>query len=156
MNPMLRLAVLVPVVWLIAALLALVALSPPTPLVGARVPGSALVEGLAAMRPDLDGAAALLEKVPIWGVARDGGPLSKVQAAKDKADEEKVPQWWVVASVVRPDDRYVVVAVEGQSEQRIVRKGETLPDGSVVLDIETREVALKRPDGAEGPSRLSF
>lgn len=155
MTPQKRLLLLSIVIVFVAIALALVLVSPPAPLVGARARDDVRLERLIAERPDLSGAATLLEKIPIWGVGRDGGPLKPKSAAKD-AEETKIPTVSVVAVVVRPEDRYLVASVDGESEFRVVREEGVLPDGRVVKSIEPSRVEIKIVGDEEPTLTIKF
>lgn len=154
MSTRVRLVMVVVASWLVAACLSWLALSAPEGLVGGRARSDLSSESVIAGRLDLSEAVAVLEKVPVWGVGRDGKPLGAEQSV---AKEEKSPMvWQIVAAVVRPDDRYVVVAIKDEAARRIVRMGGALPDGSIVVDIEPKRVVLKHQEDTESPSIVSF
>jgi hypothetical protein len=147
---MLRLVCAVLLVWVVVAASAWTMVSPGESLVSPR--RSLPSAGAWAFEPPaVDAALATLEKSTLWGVQRSGQSLAPPAAAKDeKAEPTRWAQWWLVATAVRPQERYIVIQTNG-AEPLTIREGEKLPDGARLLKVDLRAITLQ---SAEGKKRV--
>lgn len=76
-------------------------------------------------------ARAILDKVPLWG------KLPAAEAAKSSGD----PEWHFLGIATNGSERYVLIKVDGQPEQRLTIN-DKLPGGSKILKIETDSLCI--------------
>jgi hypothetical protein len=170
MNKPQRLILLVLLTWLLAAALAWLALSPPPPLVGGKMPPSpSPVGGWQFARPDLADSLAQLESLPLWGVSRDGSPLPPPKPQGGEDEEEVIPVVWrVIAAVSRRDGRYVLIAVDPPAPPKAgaaagnarnvgsaapalqtVNEGEALPNGGTLVRVNPKSIVYLDAEGKQ-------
>lgn len=140
----LRIAIAIACVWAAAAAAAWFMIDPAAALVGARAPGIRLADAGLLERPDLSREQAVLEKTLVWGMQRDGQPVApKVEVSKI---EIKIV-WRVVATVVRPKERYLLVHDQGSKVITQINEGDKLPDGSTLLKVALSSYSVRAADG---------
>jgi hypothetical protein len=139
----LRLSLLVIVAWSAAAWFAWTAPIPDSALVGQQHARPAPALSDAFDKPDLDEARKVLENAVLWGTQRDGKPFppppSKEEALKKTA-------WRMVASAIRPKERYILIRVDADAPIPI-KEGEALPDGGRLLKITKKAITVLTPEG---------
>jgi len=138
--------------WLLAGSVATVWVTPPEPLIGGKarlptVPANELFE-----RTELDETVKVLESISLWGVDRTGRALTDPQLAA----EQTPVAWQVVATVIRPDDRYVLIATDRSPQPTTVREGEELPNGGKLITIQPQRVIHEDADGETYIIPLNF
>ena len=149
-----RLSAAILLIWLTGAVLSWLLFDPSDTLVGAkRGAGNAPpIHSLAAS--DLREAAKLLGKNSLWGIRRDGsaGPLK--DASKENAEEKK-PEWRMLATVVKGQDKYLLIQVNGEKLES-VKEGERLPDGSLLKTLSRKMYTILNTDDEEKTTYLNF
>jgi hypothetical protein len=143
MNKQTRLILLVLAIWLLAASAATLWIAPPEPLTGSKarlvtLPAKELFE-----RTEIDETLKILEKVSLWGVDGTGQALTDSQLKTEQAPLV----WQIVATVVRPDDRYVLITTDRSPLPSTVREGEELPNGGKLITIQPQRVVHEDADG---------
>ncbi len=76
-------------------------------------------------------ARAILDKTALWG------KLPAVEAAKPSGD----PEWHFLGIATNGKERYVLIKVDGQPEQRLTIN-DKLPGGSKILKIENDSLCI--------------
>ena len=152
-NFLIRLAAVILLVWSVGAITSWMLFDPSDSLVGAKPGrgGATTVYNLAAR--DLREAADLLSKNAIWGIQRDGS-VRVPDASKENA-EEKMPEWRMLAAVVKGKDRYLLIQVDKQRLES-VKEGERLPDGSLVKIVSRKMYTILTTDDEEKTTYLNF
>ena len=84
-----------------------------------------------APKPSLEPAMAILNKANLWG------KLPEAEAAGSLND----PEWRFIGVATNGPERFVMIKVEGQPEQRLTIK-DTLPGGSRILEIESDRICI--------------
>jgi len=84
-----------------------------------------------APKASLEKAVAILNKTNLWG------KLPEAEAAKAPTD----PEWHFIGIVTNGPERFVMIMVEGQPEQRL-SINDKLPGGSKILKIESDVICL--------------
>ncbi|MDR1647323.1 MAG: hypothetical protein LBR88_04715 [Zoogloeaceae bacterium] len=158
MSKIQRLVVLVLLFWGGVILAAWWRLSPPQPLVGGKTPLPALEENIGYLleRPDLSGALLALERVPLWGVGRDGSSLPKPKSEVELAEETRPVVWRFVAAIARANERYVLIVEEGKPAPQAVKEGEALPNEGKLLHVDAKTVVYLDRDKKRHAEHLSF
>lgn len=143
---LLRLGLWVLLAWILGALASWLWLEPPKPLVAARKPQNmAAAQAASALaRPVIALDLAVLERVKLWGVERNGQALAAPPAA---GMVEKKVIWNVMARVVSPKERYLLLYQPESKVIQQIRVGEKMPDGSKLIKLELNEFTVRLPDG---------
>lgn len=130
--------------WAAAALTAWFALDPVGKLVGGKAQGVRMVDARLIARADLAQDKALLEKTLIWGMQRNGQVMAEPVVT---APVERRIVWSVAATVVRPNERFLLILDQGSKVITQVNIGDRLPDGSTLHKVELSSYSVKTEDG---------
>ncbi len=149
-----RLFAAILLIWLTGAVISWLLFDPSDTLVGVKrgVGEAPPIHSLAVS--DLSEAADLLSKTALWGIRRDGsaGPLK--DASKGNAEEKK-PEWRMLATVVKGQDKYLLIQVDGKKLES-VKEGERLPDGSLLKTLSRKMYTILNTDDEEKTTYLNF
>lgn len=151
---MVRLGLLVLIVWLLGALMSWLVFNPGDTLVGAKAGRGGTAPIYRLLPSDLSEAADVLNNTLSWGVRRDGSPLSP-PASKRKDVEEKKIEWRILAAVGKAKERYVVIQLD-KNDTVVLREGDSLPDGSVLLKISPKVLKVRISDDEQKTIILNF
>jgi hypothetical protein len=145
MSRLRRLAALAVLIWIIAAALSWWLFEPGSSLVGQRK-GQAAPKDFSWLKPPaLEEAKATLEMISIWGTQRNGQPFPPVKLV-DQKEAEKLVKWKALAVVLRKNERYVLVQIEGKQPVAVM-EGDTLPDETKLLKANKGSYTIQTMDG---------
>lgn len=143
MNRVVRFFIPASVLCLCASLVTWLAVEPEHQLVGLRPQPPRQHEFPWLERENLDITRYTLESTAIWGVQRNGQPPPPPSAP---SPENVMLAWKVVAMILRKQERYLLVQIEGKPPLQI-KEGEDLPDGSTLLKLLANGYQIRTPEG---------
>jgi hypothetical protein len=80
---------------------------------------------------DANESLAILDSASLWGKLADTALATPLND----------PEWRFLGAMARGQERYVIIKIENQPEQKLV-PGDTLPGGSKILSIENDRLCL--------------
>lgn len=140
----LRIAFLIGLIWVCTAGLTWFMVSDIVQFVVPRKANISAVDVTDLAQIDLADARKILEKTPLWGIQRDGQPFKPKDVT---ATIEKKVVWQVVAIVVRPKERYLLIQEQGNNQITQVNEGQKLPDNSKLLKVAFSSYTFRMADG---------
>lgn len=140
-----RLMAVVVLTWFASGCIAWLMLKPGTDLVGLRRSAPSVPPIGQFSPPDLSEARSVLDNAILWGVRHDGSPLA---APVSKEEAQKKVAWKLLASVLRPNERYIVIQV-ADAAPTPVKEGQDLPDGGRLLKITIKAITIRTPEGVK-------
>lgn len=145
MSRLTRLAFLAGVVWTLAAAITWFFAEPGEMLIGLRQPQPFPKNYQWLQQQSQESAQASLENTAIWGIQRNGQPFPPPKPAQ-QTETEKNPEWLFLASIIRKNERYILIQIEKQPPIPL-KEGELLPDGSKLIRITPKAYTIVTADG---------